>query len=57
MKKTAIVGAFFWSVLFWFLIGYAMFSLIGCAHKEPWWVDRYNPQQKIDLTLVPDIIP
>lgn len=57
MKRMSVVMAFVWSILLWLLIGYAMFNLIGCAHKEPWWAKHnYNPEP-IDLTLVPDIIP
>ncbi len=49
--------AFVWSILFWVLVGYIMFSLLGCAHKEPWWTKHnYDPNQPIDLSWVPDII-
>lgn len=45
IKNIPLVIALLWCVIFWMLVGYAVFHLLGCAHNE------------IDLTLVPDIIP
>jgi len=58
MKKVTLILSLFWATLFWILLGYLIFNLIGCAPKEPWWKKHgYDPKQQIDLTLVPDIFP
>jgi hypothetical protein len=56
MKKITLAFALLWSIMFWLLISWL---LLGCTttKKTNWNNHPYDPTQKIDLTLVPDIIP
>jgi hypothetical protein len=56
MKNIRLAIALLFSLAFWLFIGWL---LLGCTttKKINWNNHPYNPTQKIDLTLVPDIIP
>jgi hypothetical protein len=56
-KNISLIVALLFSVGVWILIGYFLFHLMGCASKPNWKNHPYDPNQKIDLTLVPEIIP
>lgn len=52
IAKIRLTIALIIAFLFWALIGMALF---GCATKKPNF-PPYNPNQKIDFTLVPDVL-
>jgi hypothetical protein len=56
MKTIRLTIALLFSLAFWIFIGWL---LLGCTttKKINWNNHPYDPTQKIDLTLVPDIIP
>lgn len=59
MKKHPVIISTIIAILFWVLVAIALLHLTGCTttRKINWNNHPYDPTQKIDLSLVPDIIP